>query len=103
MIKHALYITCVLAPSVDLDAAKCSQNAFTGVEVLAADHKHWAVVLQGHLKKFKEEIQELGNKILQAALNLHERVTSTFRKTAVNFHYEVRSLGFCGCLQLVPG
>jgi hypothetical protein len=41
------------------------------------------------LKKFKEEIQELGNKILQAALALHERVSSTFRKTAVNFHYEV--------------
>jgi hypothetical protein len=45
--------------------------------------------MQGHLKKFKEEIQELGNKILQAALALHERVSSTFRKTAVNFHYEV--------------
>lgn len=48
--------------------------------------------LQGHLKKFKEEIQELGNKILQAALALHDRVSSTFRKTAVNFHYEVRAV-----------
>jgi len=32
--------------------------------------------------------QEMGTKILQAALALHERVSSTFRKTAVNFHYE---------------
>jgi len=47
------------------------------------------------LKKFKEEIQELGNKILQAALALHERVSSTFRKTAVNFHYEVRAVHQC--------
>jgi dynein heavy chain len=30
----------------------------------------------------------MGTKILQAALALHERVSSTFRKTAVNFHYE---------------
>jgi dynein heavy chain len=44
--------------------------------------------LQGHLKRFKEEIQEMGTKILQAALALHDRVSSTFRKTAVNFHYE---------------
>ena len=30
----------------------------------------------------------MGTKILQAALALHERVSATFRKTAVNFHYE---------------
>lgn len=51
-----------------------------------------AMIVQGHLKNFKEEIQELGTKILQAALALHDRVTSTFRKTAVNFHYEYVSL-----------
>ncbi len=44
--------------------------------------------LQGHLKKFKEEVQDMGTKILQAALALHDRVSSTFRKTAINFHYE---------------
>ncbi len=43
---------------------------------------------QGHLKKFREEIQDMGTKILQAALALHDRVSSTFRKTAINFHYE---------------
>jgi uncharacterized membrane protein len=48
----------------------------------------------------------MGTKILQAALALHERVSSTFRKTAVNFHYEftvrtqwhlvcLKALGFC--------
>ena len=40
------------------------------------------------MKKFKEEVQDMGTKILQAALALHERVSSTFRKTAINFHYE---------------
>lgn len=33
-------------------------------------------------------VQELGTKVLQAALALHEKVTATFRKTAINFHYE---------------
>jgi dynein heavy chain len=33
-------------------------------------------------------LQELGTKILQAALALHEKVVATFRKTAINFHYE---------------
>ncbi len=43
---------------------------------------------QGHLSRFSEEVQDLGTKVLQAALALHEKVASTFRKTAVNFHYE---------------
>ncbi len=30
----------------------------------------------------------MGTKILQAALALHDRVSSQFRKTAINFHYE---------------
>ena len=33
-------------------------------------------------------MQELSTKILQAALALHDKVSSTFRKTAINFHYE---------------
>jgi hypothetical protein len=58
---------------------------------------------QGHLKKFKEDIQELGNKILQAGLALHERVSSTFRKTAVNFHYEVSAYQIMGvCWGVLP-
>lgn len=61
---------------------------------------------QGHLKAFSEEVQELGVKILQAALALHERVSSTFRKTAINFHYEftVRHLAnvFQGLLMSTP-
>ena len=50
--------------------------------------------------------QELGTKILQAALALHDKVASTFRKTAVNFHYEftVRHLAnvFQGLLMSTP-
>lgn len=51
-------------------------------------------------------MQELGTKILQAALALHERVAAQFRKTAVNFHYEftVRHLAqvFQGLLMSTP-
>lgn len=77
-----------------LSAAKCCFGCVRfrtagSTHAVLADVAAWCFVLQGHLKKFKEEIQELGNKILQAALTLHERVSSTFRKTAVNFHYEV--------------
>lgn len=62
--------------------------------------------MQGHLKKFKEEIQDMGTKILQAALALHDKVSSSFRKTAINFHYEftVRHLAnvFQGLLMSTP-
>ena len=44
----------------------------------------------GHLSKFNDEVQELGKRLVQAAMQLHKRVASTFRKTASNFHYEVR-------------
>ena len=48
----------------------------------------------------------MGTKILQAALALHEKVAGTFRKTAVNFHYEftVRHLAnvFQGLLMSTP-
>lgn len=51
-------------------------------------------------------VQEMGTKILQAALALHEKVAGTFRKTAVNFHYEftVRHLAnvFQGLLMSTP-
>lgn len=68
--------------------------------------KIYGTFLQGHLKKFKEEVQEMSTKILQAALALHDKVSSTFRKTAINFHYEftVRHLAnvFQGLLMSTP-
>ncbi|KIY98975.1 dynein heavy chain, partial [Monoraphidium neglectum] len=66
----------------------------------------YGTFLTGHLARFKEDVQEMGTKILQAGLALHERVSSTFRKTAVNFHYEftVRHLAnvFQGLLMSSP-
>jgi dynein heavy chain len=44
--------------------------------------------LKGHFKKFKSVVQEITVPLIKAALALHERVVSSFRKTAVNFHYE---------------
>ena len=67
---------------------------------------HHSSTPQGHLKKFSESIQDMGTKILQAALALHDRVSQTFRKTAINFHYEftVRHLAnvFQGLLMSTP-
>lgn len=48
----------------------------------------YGTFLAGHFKHFKADIQEMQTKILQAALALHEGVVGTFRKTAINFHYE---------------
>ena len=50
----------------------------------------FSTFLKGHLKNFSEELQDeqFGHKLIQAALELHNKVASTFRKTAVNFHYE---------------
>merc|ERR1740130_2217664 len=45
--------------------------------------------LEGHLKVgFVGEVQKLSSKLIRAALTLHTQVGQTFRKTAVNFHYE---------------
>jgi dynein heavy chain len=44
--------------------------------------------LVGHLEPFAEDVQQLVTKIVHATLLLHTRVTETFRKTAVNSHYE---------------
>ncbi|KAI3429649.1 hypothetical protein D9Q98_005734 [Chlorella vulgaris] len=66
----------------------------------------YGTFLSSHLKKFSPEVQELGTKLLQAALALHDKVIGTFRKTAVNFHYEftVRHLAqvFQGLLSSTP-
>lgn len=54
--------------------------AAPSAKVAAADHAvRWPLCA---------EVQELGTKLLQAALALHDKVIGTFRKTAVNFHYE---------------
>ena len=44
--------------------------------------------LDGHLKNFNENLQEQSNNLIKAALGLHSLVSTTFRKTASNFHYE---------------
>jgi len=50
--------------------------------------KIYGTFLTGHLRHFNDECKEFGTKLIQAALANHEKVVSSFRKTAVNFHYE---------------
>jgi dynein heavy chain, axonemal len=68
--------------------------------------KIYGTFLAGHLKHFKPDVQEMQTKLLQAALALHDSVAGTFRKTAINFHYEftVRHLAnvFQGLLMSQP-
>jgi len=59
----------------------------------------FATFLMGHLSKFNEEVQELGKRLVQAALQLHKRVAATFRKTAQNFHYEFNVRHVAGVFQ----
>jgi dynein heavy chain len=62
--------------------------------------------LQGHLQHFDEEVQAIGSNLLNAALQLHNGVAHTFRKSAKNFHYEfnIRHLSnvFQGILMAQP-
>ena len=68
----------------------------------------FSTFLKGHLKNFSESLNEeqFAHKLIQAALELHNKVASTFRKTAVNFHYEfsIRHLAsvFKGLLMSEP-
>lgn len=51
-------------------------------------HTIYLTFLQGHLKRFDQEIQLLGKDLVRGAVALHRDVMANFRKTAQNFHYE---------------
>jgi dynein heavy chain len=48
----------------------------------------YSTFLMGHLKRFKPTLAEPGQLIVRSALALHQTVITSFRKTAINFHYE---------------
>ena len=62
--------------------------------------------LDGHLKKFGDNIKDLSNNLIKAALGLHSAVSNSFRKTAANFHNEfnIRHISnvFLGLLVSTP-
>lgn len=62
--------------------------------------------LKGHFSRFKTSVQELIPQLIKGALSLHDKVSSQFRKTAINFHYEfnIRHISniFSGILQTQP-
>eukprot|EP00762_Andalucia_godoyi_P002900 ANDGO_04168.mRNA.1 Dynein beta chain len=46
-------------------------------------------ILDGHLQQnFAQGVKNVRDKIVSAALDLHKKVTDTFLKTAIKFHYE---------------
>lgn len=62
--------------------------------------------LNGHLQHFNEEIQGLSSGIVNGALSIHGDIAKTFRKSAINFHYEfnIRHMSnvFSGILMAQP-
>mmetsp|Transcript_31209 Transcript_31209/g.79123 ORF Transcript_31209/g.79123 Transcript_31209/m.79123 type:complete len:3875 (-) Transcript_31209:127-11751(-) len=68
----------------------------------------FSTFLKGHLKQFDAALndEQFAHKLIQAALELHNKVAQTFRKTAINFHYEfsIRHLAsvFKGLLMSEP-
>lgn len=44
--------------------------------------------LDGHFNSFDEEVKALVSPLVNAALAVHAAVTTTFRKSAKNFHYD---------------
>jgi len=48
----------------------------------------YSTFMNGHFKKFKQGVQDLVPAVIKAALALHAGVVASFRKTAINFHYE---------------
>jgi len=71
---------------------------FPGAEALTTIY---STFLNGHLANFSKEIagDEMGKKVVQAALQLHRKVATTFRKTAQNFHYEFNIRHMAGVFQ----
>lgn len=48
----------------------------------------YSTFLGAHLKDFEASVFERMTKLIGAGLELHQRVSTTFRKTATKFHYE---------------
>ena len=48
----------------------------------------FAAFLNKHYGKFKSTVMELVVPVIKSALQLHSEVERSFRKTALNFHYE---------------
>lgn len=69
-------------------------------------HTIYNTFLNGHLQHFSEEVQGMASGLVNGALNLHNDVAKTFRKSAINFHYEfnIRHLSnlFSGILMAQP-
>ena len=68
--------------------------------------KIYSTFMQGHLKHFNADCQALQEALISASLDIHDKVQKSFKKTAVNFHYEfsVRHLSnvFSGLLMSNP-
>lgn len=69
-------------------------------------HTIYNTFLNGHLQHFNEEIQGLSSGIVNGALSIHNEIAKTFRKSAINFHYEfsIRHMSnvFSGILMAQP-
>merc|ERR1719460_891357 len=48
----------------------------------------YSTFLNGFFKNFDPAITERITKLISAGLELHDKVSTTFRKTAIKFHYE---------------
>lgn len=48
----------------------------------------YSSIFGAHVKKFSYEIQNISQTLIDAVLDLHEKVSQKFQKTAVFFHYE---------------
>jgi len=78
---------------------RCFASFAIGFPSIDALNTIFQTFLLGHLSKFNEEVQEIGKKLVQAAMQLHKRVAGTFRKTAANFHYEFNVRHVAGVFQ----
>ena len=54
-------------------------------------HTIYLTFLTGHLKKFDEDVQGVARDLVRGAVSLHREIMNNFRKTAQNFHYEVKA------------
>ena len=57
------------------------------------------IFLDGHLKQFGANIQELSKGLVAGIIKLHKCVYAKFKKSAINFHYEFNIRHITGVFQ----
>jgi len=91
-IKNTLYVGAMNPTAGSFFVNPRLQRHFSTIAIpfpeTSSLYQIYSCFLNKHFQKFKGTVNELLSTMIKSTISLHGEVSRTFRKTAVNFHYE---------------